>query len=299
MDPNPNDVVREFPHLFRLYKDGRVERLMGTDTTPPGTDHLTAVQSKDVNINPDTGVAARLYLPPNAANNLPLLIYIHGGAFCICTPYNNAYHRHLNNVAAKANAVVVSVHYRLAPEHPLPIAYDDTWEAIQWAAGLHDPWLKDHADPDLVFYAGDSAGANIAHSMAMRGNAPGALKLQGMVLIHPFFGNDERDKLAEFLFPTYGGIDDPRIHAPRDPKISGLGCGKVLVITAENDFLRERGRSYHEALKKSGWSGTVEMVETQGEGHCFHLFDPTLEKSVALVNQFSSFIKQVQKDVRS
>lgn len=135
------------------------------------------------------------------------------------------------------------------------------------------------------------------HNMAMRWSTEGlvGLKLQGIVLIHPYFGNEEKDALIEFLFPTYGGLDDPKIHAAKDPKLSGLGCRRVLVLVAEKDFLRERGRSYYEALKKSGWSGVVEMVETEGEGHVFHLFDPTKEKSVALVNRFVSFINQTNR----
>lgn len=304
-DQNSNEILREFPRLFRQYKDGRVERFLGTETTPPGTDPLTGVISKDITINPNTGIGARLYLPPNAtpSTKLPLLIYIHGGAFCICTPYNPGYHRHLNNVVAHANVVVFSVHYRLAPEHPLPIAYDDTWEAIQWVSKTSEPWIKDHVDQNIVFFAGDSAGANLAHNIAMRGASEGfgfgGLKLQGMVLIHPYFGNDEKDELVEFLYPTYGGFDDLKIHAAKDPKLSSLGCGKVLVFVAEKDFLRERGRNYYEAVKKSGWNGVVEMVETEDEGHVFHLFDPNKEKSVDLVKRFGSFMIQVEKDVRS
>ncbi|TKY59111.1 carboxylesterase 2 [Spatholobus suberectus] len=304
MDPTANEVVREFPRLFRVYKDGRVERLLGTETTPPGADPRTAVQSKDVTVNPQTGVAVRLYLPPTAASSpakLPLLIYVHGGAFCICTPFNPAYHHHLNAVSAAANVVVASVHYRLAPEHPLPAAYDDTWEAVQWVASHGagagpEPWLNDHADLGAAFLAGDSAGANIAHNMAMRGTAEGlgGLKLEGMVLIHPYFGNDKKDELVEYLYPTYGGIGDPKIHATRDPKLSGMGCPRVLVFVSEKDFLRERGVSYYEALKKSGWKGKVDMVEYQGEDHVFHLFDPTKENSVDLVKQFVAFMKQIQ-----
>ncbi|XP_004505198.1 2-hydroxyisoflavanone dehydratase-like [Cicer arietinum] len=303
MDPNSNEIVREFPNLFRLYKDGRVERLLGIETTPAGTDPLTGVQSKDITINSETGLAARLYLPPNATTTqkLPLLVYIHGGAFCVCSPYNTGYHHHLNTVSAQANIVVFSIHYRLAPEHPLPVAYDDTWEAIQWISKATDPWLADHADLNIVFFAGDSAGGNLSHNMAMRGATEGfgSLKLQGIVLLHPFFGNEEKDELLEFLYPSYGGLNDPKIHAANDPNLSSLGCGKVLVFVAGKDFLRERGRTYYDALKKSGWSGAVEMVETEGEGHVFHLFDPTKEKSVALVQQFISFITQTAKDVNS
>ncbi|KAK7319847.1 hypothetical protein RJT34_04575 [Clitoria ternatea] len=298
MDPN-NDVVREFPHLFRVYKDGRIERLLGNDTTPPGTDPVTSVDSKDVTVNPQTGVSLRLYLPPNPAGKLPLLIYIHGGAFCVCSPSNPSYHGHINTVAARANAVVASVHYRLAPEHPLPIAYDDSWEAVKWigahAAGTGpEPWLNQHADFNNMFLAGDSAGANLAHNMAMRGTEEGfgGLKLQGMVLIHPYFGNESKDQLVEYLYPGYAGPDDPKIHATYDPKLSGLGCPKVLVFISEKDFLRQRGQCYYEALKKSGWKGVVDIVEFPAEDHVFHLFDPTKEKAEDLVKRFVSFIKQ-------
>ena len=186
-----NEVVREFPGLLRVYKDGRVERLLGTETTPPGTDPGTAVQSKDVTINAETGAGVRLYLPPTAAaQKLPLLIYIHGGAFCVCTPYNPAYHHHLNALSAAANVVVASVHYRLAPEHPLPAAYDDAWEVLQWvAASDPEPWLNCHADLSTVFLAGDSAGANIAHNTAMRGTTQGFGK---------FYGNNT--KVLETIF---------------------------------------------------------------------------------------------------
>lgn len=292
-----NEVVREFPGLLRVYKDGRVERLLGTETTPPGTDPGTAVQSKDVTINAETGAGVRLYLPPTAAaQKLPLLIYIHGGAFCVCTPYNPAYHHHLNALSAAANVVVASVHYRLAPEHPLPAAYDDAWEVLQWvAASGPEPWLNCHADLSTVFLAGDSAGANIAHNTAMRGTTQGFgnLTLKGMVLLHPYFGNDKKDELLEYLYPTYGGFEDFKIHSQQDPKLSELGCPRMLIFVSEKDFLRDRGCSYYEALRKSGWMGKVEMVEFEGEDHVFHLLDPTKDKSVDLVKQFVAFIKQI------
>ncbi|KAF7840854.1 tuliposide A-converting enzyme 1, chloroplastic [Senna tora] len=296
-----DDVIREFPRLFRLYKDGRVHRFLGTETTPAGLHSPTGVQSKDVTIDPDTGVAARLYLPAAASGEkLPLLIYIHGGAFCIGSPFIPPYHHHLNAVVSRANVVALSVHYRLAPEHPLPTAYDDAWAAIQWASAHSarngpEPWLNDHADFQRVYFAGDSAGANIAHNMAMRvgsGSGSPSLNLDGLVLVHPYFSNGEKDELIEFLFPTRSnGMDDPRLNPAKDPDLAGLGCRRAVVMVAEKDELRERGVSYYEAVKKSGWSGVVDMVETEGEGHVFHLFDPTKEKVRELVKRFVSFLK--------
>lgn len=305
MDPNsaPDDdqILRNFHPWFRLYKDGRVQRLMGEDKVPAGIDPVTGVQSKDITINPETGLSARMFLPKAAgtAEKLPLLIYIHGGAFCICSAFHPFYHRHLNTIAAEANAVVLSVNYRLAPEHPLPIAYDDTWEAIKWAAAHSngvgsEPWLNDHADFRCMYFAGDSAGANIAHSMAMKVGIDGlnGLNLAGIVLIHPYFGNDRRDELIAFLYPTMAVPDDPKINPAKDPNLRRLGCRRVLVMVAANDFLVDRGRTYYEALKNSEWEGEVDMVEAEGETHVFHLYDPAKEKARSLVKQFGSFIIQ-------
>ena len=301
MDPNSTEIAHDFPGFLRIYKDGRIERFMGTETTPAGTDRQTGVQSKDVIINPETGVSARLFLPKSAnpTHKLPLLIYIHGGAFCICSPYNPPYHNHLNTVACEGNIVALSVHYRLAPEHPLPIAYDDTWDAIQWAASHAkgsgpEPWLNDHADFGRVYFAGDSAGANLSHNMAMWIGLEklDGLSLNGIVLIHPFFGNNEQDKLMEYLFPTMEGAGDPRIQPAKDPNLAKLGSPKVLILAAGRDFLRDRAWSYHEALKKSGWSGEVNIEETEGEDHVFHLLNPRGDNSVALVKRFVSFISQ-------
>ncbi|KAI4355041.1 hypothetical protein L6164_003858 [Bauhinia variegata] len=83
---------------------------------------------------------------------------------------------------------------------------------------------------------------------------------------------------------------DPRIEAAEDPKLSTVACSKVLVMVAENDFLRDRGLTYYEALKKSGWGGRADMVEAEGENHVFHLSNPNGEKAAALLKQFVSFM---------
>lgn len=172
-----SEVAFEKLPVIRVYKDGRVERLFGTDAVPPSTDPRTGVSSKDVTITvtstaaPTAGsepsshvISARLFIPKLArSQKLPLLIYFHGGAFCVCSPFNAAYHSYLNAVVAEAKVVAVSVNYRKAPEHPIPAAYEDSWAAIQWAA-LHrdgdgpEAWLNEHADFGRVFLSGVSAG---------------------------------------------------------------------------------------------------------------------------------------------
>lgn len=76
----------------------------------------------------------------------------------------------------------------------------------------------------------------------------------------------------------------------KDPDLGRLGCGKVPIFVAEKDFLRERGWGYHKALKESECDGDVEIVETEGEGHCFHLIDPTSPKALALMKKLVSFL---------
>ncbi|OUZ99827.1 Alpha/beta hydrolase fold-3 [Macleaya cordata] len=313
MEASNNEVVYDFPPFLKVYKDGRVERLLGTEVVPPSLeDPKTGVSSKDVVIVPETGVSARLYLPKitHPDQKFPLLVYFHGGGFCIETAFSPTYHNYLNLLVAEANVVVVSVDYRRAPEHFLPIAYEDSWEALKWVLSHStgqgsETWFNAHSDFDRVFLAGDSAGANIAQNMAIRAGISG-LKLLGIVLIHPYFwgvepigseGNDmERkgkvDKLWLHICPTTTGNDDPLINPATDPNLSRLGCNRVLVFVAEKDGLRHRGWFYYETLGKSGWGGVVEIMESEGEDHVFHLFNPSCEKAGDMMKRLVSFLNQ-------
>ncbi|KAG6383200.1 hypothetical protein SASPL_157055 [Salvia splendens] len=113
---------------------------------------------------------ARIYLPPNAdpTKKLPLLVYYHGGGFIVESAFPPLYHKHLNRLVTQANVVAVSVNYRLAPEFPLPIAFEDSWRALKWIAEGEEEWINEFADLKSVYLGGDSAGGNIAHNIAMR-----------------------------------------------------------------------------------------------------------------------------------
>ncbi|GMN37571.1 hypothetical protein TIFTF001_006923 [Ficus carica] len=82
---------------------------------------------------------------------------------------------------------------------------------------------------------------------------------------------------------------DPILGPEKDPDLGRLGSGKELIFVAEKDFLRERGWGYHKALKESEWDGDVEIGETEGERHCFHLIDPTSPKALALMKKLTHF----------
>ena len=118
------------------------------------------------------------------------------------------------------------------------------------------------------------------------------LKIVGMILVQPFFGRKEPTQFFEVIFPSCIGPDDPRLNPIADPNLAKLGCDKALVLVAEKDLMRYRGLAYYEALKKSGWVGKVEMVETEGEDHIFHLLNATCENAMALTNKVVSFLNK-------
>ncbi|KAI4968885.1 hypothetical protein ZWY2020_046215 [Hordeum vulgare] len=224
---------------------------------------------------------------------LPLVVYVHGGSFCMESAFSRTYHRYATSLAASAGVLVVSVEYRLAPEYPVPASYDDTWAALRWVASLSDPWLAQYADPGRTFLAGDSAGGNIAYHTALRATHDDTIMdIEGLVIVHPFFWGLERlpaekvsdgdvmfppvcvDKLWPFVTKGQAGNDDPRINPP-DEELTLLTGKRVLVAIAEKDTLRDRGRRSASTLRRCGWTDdNLTMVESEGEDHVFHLCAP-------------------------
>lgn len=289
------EIAVDMSPFFRLFTDGSIERLPPPLKTPPSDDPDSAVRSKDVVIDPKTGVSVRIFVPRrrDPPRKLSLVVYIHGGAFCMGSACSPPFHNFIANLVEKGDVIAVSVSYRLAPENPLPIPFDDSWAAFQWIAAHADgsgpdPWLNECADFSRVFVGGESAGATIANDVAIRAGVerfPG-VEILGIFLVHPFFGNKEEDKLYKLLCPTSSGRDDdPRLNPAIDPRIRQMAGRRVVFFVAEKDFLRDRGRAYCEGLKKSEWSGEVEIVESEGEGHCFHLFNTKSEKAAAITDR--------------
>ncbi|GJZ06477.1 probable carboxylesterase 12 [Tanacetum coccineum] len=154
----------------------------------------------------------------------------------------------------------VSVDYRTAPEHPVPICFDDSWEAVKWVAqhvnGNGPDYVAANDIPDFshVFFAGDSAGGNITHHMAIRVGSENQGRVSG-------------ESLNLEAHPGTSGSDDPLINPDKDPKVSDLGCSRVLVCVAGKDILKDRGIYYKFVLGKNGWKGDIEnMVGGGGLG---------------------------------
>lgn len=301
MNTETTDIAHDFSPFFTAYKNGTIKRHVGSPFMP-AAENLNGVRSKDVTVSSESKVTARIFLPESLTpgEKLPVVLYLHGGGFCVESALSYFYAPYTSSLASNCNVIVVSVDYRLAPEYKIPACYDDSYEALKWvvshASGSGpDPWLNEHADLGRVFLAGDSAGANISHTVATWAGVEGlesGVKISGIIMIHPFFGNGKPNKLWDYCCSGETGLDDPILNPAANPGLlTKLGCEKVLICTAENDFLSPCGWRYYEALKKSEWKGQVDIVETKGVGHVFHLFDPDCEMAGSLMKLIASFIK--------
>ena len=166
--------------VLTLYSDGTFERY--TDNHVPST-HGTlesGVATRDVVIDPDTGVWARIFRPKSTFSSsgtepepplekVPIVLHFHGGGFCVGSPGAPHTHAFCRAMCLATRCLWVSVAYRLAPEHKLPAAYADGVSAFRWLTeegGAEDPWVSSVGDVGRVFLAGESAGGTMVHYVA-------------------------------------------------------------------------------------------------------------------------------------
>nr|WRU92891.1 HID2 [Rhazya stricta] len=304
-----------------LYKDGRVVRNFVQPHVPPSLeDPATAVSTKDVPISQE--VSARIYLPEVITDVLkfPILVYFHGGGFCLVSAFDSLYNTYLKLLASEAKAIIVAAEFRLTPEHPLPAGYEDCWTALQWVASHVDksttgidrePWLINHGNFEKLYVGGDSTGGNMVHNVALRAGQEGlrgGLKILGGILSYPYFllsswDKESEEKLSDIIkmYKKYwllscpsapGGYDNPMVNPLADgaPSLSGIGCSRLLVIMAIDD-IREAHLLYVEALRKSGWKGELELADFEGYDHFFEIFNPSTERAKNMIKRIASFIK--------
>lgn len=328
MDPD-SEIEFQMPGVIRAYKSGRVERIDGTETVPPcpaGDPAANGVASKDAVLDSAANISARIYLPPGLepGKKLPVVVFFHGGAFLVHTAYSPLYHRFAAALASESPAVVVSINYRLAPEHRVPAAYDDAFAALKAvvaacsadpdgsAAELTEPWLAAHGDASRLVLAGDSAGANMAHNVAIRLRKEGGIEglgdaVAGVALLHPYFwgkeplGAEPTDPGYRSMFdPTWDfvcggkfGLDHPYVNPLASPEEwRQLGSRRVLVTTAEQCWFVERARAYAEGIKKCGWEGELQFYETKGEAHVFFLPKHGTDNAVKELAVVADFVRR-------
>jgi acetyl esterase len=206
------------------------------------------------------GLRARAYWPKAPAEPVGALVWLHGGGWCVGDL--DGFDRVCRSLANAAGAVVVSVDYRLAPEHPFPAAVHDADLAVAWATGHGARQLG--YDPQRVVIGGDSAGGNLA-TVAARHN-PTALRAQ--LLVYPAvdatMDSDSYHEFADFTlltrdamgwcWRTYLGADGPSADPDASPACAGdlSGMPPAYVAVAGHDVLRDEGVAYAQALEAAG-----------------------------------------------
>jgi acetyl esterase len=230
----------------------------------------------------DTGgpmpVPLRVY-KPHADGAHGIVVYYHGGGYVLGDL--DGYDRVCRQLCEDSGAVVVSVGYRLAPEHPFPAAVDDAWTALCWVAE-HARSLG--ANPARLAVAGDSAGAVLATVAALLARDAGgpAISMQGL-LYPPAAGGLQADypsrsthaagptltsRTMDYFMGHYLGMAsdaDFRVAPIRAASLAGLP--PALVVLAAHDPLRDEGLAYGEALLAADTPATI--IEFHGLAHGF------------------------------
>lgn len=205
------------------------------------------------------GVPARLY-HPGGARLAPVVVYLHGGGWALGDlESSDDLCRHL---AVSSGCALLSLDYRLAPEHPYPAALEDVGKALLWLDG-RGPQIG--VDPTRLALAGDGCGGHLAALSAARARDRGR-PVAYQVLIHPALDPGpefRRDREPAGLLPDAADMAffwDTFLPPGTDrsaPQVAPLredlaGMPPTLVITAENDILRDEAEAYGDALAEAG-----------------------------------------------
>ncbi|WP_456330705.1 alpha/beta hydrolase [Archaeoglobus sp.] len=229
----------------------------------------------------------------------PVLVYYHGGGFVICSI--ESHDALCRRIARLSNATVVSVDYRLAPEHKFPAAVYDCYDATKWVAENADE-LK--IDPSRIFVGGDSAGGNLAAAVSIMARNNGENFIKHQILIYP---------VVNFVTPTpsileYGEglwILDEKImrwfseqyFSKKEDMFNPLASvifadlenlPPALIITAEYDPLRDEAEIFGHMLRKAGVEATT--VRYKGVLHGFINYYPVIKAARDAINQIAALL---------
>ncbi|MGC8970321.1 MAG: alpha/beta hydrolase [Conexivisphaera sp.] len=306
LDPKLREIIRSSPpspadpdsvpaEEIRRAADARMLALQGAKEEVGSVEDLSA-RGREGDIR------VRIYRPRAGARGLPLVVYYHGGGFVY---YSVETHDNICRLISRmSGAAVMSVDYRLAPEHKFPAAVNDAYDALRWAA---ENAGRIGIDPGRVAVAGDSAGGNLAAAVSLMARDEGARDLiRAQVLLYPVLNMVDMSP-SRFEFAE-GYLLDERMDRwfvrqyladPRDaysPYASPIlasdlsGLPPALVVTAEYDMLRDQGEVYAHMLRAAGVDATA--TRYLGMTHGFLRFYPVLRAARDAIAQVAGYLRE-------
>lgn len=250
-----------------------------TDVPPPAAREMfSAMQSaalvkkiKSISNSTAGNIPIRVYRESDEAT--PAVVYYHGGGWVIGDL--DSHDSFCTQIAEATGYTVISVEYRLAPEHPYPAPLDDCYDALCW---IQDNASDLNINADKIAVAGDSAGGNLAAAVCLKARAQGNSGISMQLLLYPvtdcnydtpsYLDNAEGYMLTRegmvWFWDHYIGEDenlkaDPLVSPLRAQSMEGLPA--ACIITAEFDPLRDEGNAYAERLKSAGVATDHQCVD--------------------------------------
>ncbi|RVT90278.1 alpha/beta hydrolase [Sphingomonas crocodyli] len=217
----------------------------------------------------DGDVPARFYA--NGAPDAPLLLYFHGGGWSFCNL--DTHDDFCRRLSALLGWSLLSVDYRLAPEHPYPAAFDDCWSALEWVNGDGTEALG--ITPTAIVVGGDSAGGNIAAGMCIAAIERDGPRIDHQLLLYPALDprlqtesirtNGRDYYLTEgslrHLWGLYLGGRDADVYAAPAFHDDLSRLPPATIVTAEYDPLRDEARDYAARLEAAGVPVAYRCIE--------------------------------------
>ncbi|KAK0575442.1 hypothetical protein LWI29_000620 [Acer saccharum] len=284
--------------------------------SPPSKKPINGVSSSDVTVDASKNLWFRLYTPDTTSSGgkdvgLPVVVYFHGGGFTFMTANSKPYDDFCMRLARELPAVVVSVNYRLSPEHKYPAQYEDGFDVLEFLDNEKIDTFPNFASLNHCFLAGDSAGGNIVHHVAVQTSDSSfrKLKLVGLIAIQPYFGGEERteselrlvgvpivsvertDWIWKAFLPEGSDRDHPaaNVFGPNSVDLSEVNFPATIVFIGGFDPLQDWQRRYYEGLKKAGKEAN--LIEYPDAVHSFYGF-PELPESSLLVKELRDFMQR-------
>jgi acetyl esterase len=267
---------------------------------PPGWKPPPVHAVRDLTVSGPAGAIAIRHYRPSPDTELPVVVYCHGGGWTIGDL--DTHDAEARRLALGCDAIVLSVDYRLAPEHPFPAALEDTVAVLRWAA-VHAGALG--GDVARLAVAGDSSGGNLAAAACLWARDHDGPPIAAQCLIYPVtdvrhdddswrdFGEGlnldtgDMDWFNDNYLPQHAMRTDPYAAPLRAADLSGLP--PAVVATASHDILRDQGEAYARRLEEAGVAVFARRYE--GMVHSFFRYGELSAAAAAANDEISRRVR--------